>query len=125
AGADSSVDGTGLDGGAGLAKAGADTLRGEERRRDAGAGQDNRKLLAAEPADQVAAAQCLGRDAAEGAQDLIAPAVAIRVVDRLEAVEVEHDHGQSGTVLAACRDDALGAAVKRAPRPDPRGAGAA
>ena len=51
------------------------------------------ELVAAEPGDRVAAAQAPGERARDGADQLVAGLVAERVVDVLEAVDVEHEHG--------------------------------
>ena len=54
---------------------------------------DDAELVAAEARDRVARAQHLGEPPGQQAQQLVAGAVAERVVDELEAVEVEEQHG--------------------------------
>ena len=56
-------------------------------------GDQHRELVAAEAGDGVAGAQSRGQPRADRAQQQVAVVVAERVVDLLEAVEVDHQHG--------------------------------
>ena len=56
-------------------------------------GHDDAELLAAQPADDVGAADGLAEDVGERDEHLVAGAVAVDVVDALEVVDVEHEHG--------------------------------
>ena len=56
-------------------------------------GHDDAELLAAQPADDVGAAHGLAEDVRERDEHLVARAVAVDVVDALEVVDVEHEHG--------------------------------
>ena len=58
------------------------------------------ELVAAEAAHQVAVAHRAAQAAGEGLQHAVADAVAERVVDHLEAVEVEEEHGQAAAAQA-------------------------
>ncbi len=62
---------------------------------------DHAELLAADAADDVGAANGVARDARDLNQHLVADAVAVHVVDALEVVEVEHQHGDR-VVRARC-----------------------
>ena len=55
-------------------------------------GQDHQELVAAEPAAHVALAQHAVQPGADRRQHGVARDVAVAVVDRLEAVEVDHQH---------------------------------
>ena len=57
-------------------------------------GGDHDELVAAEPGDQVTVAARPGQPAGDGAEQLVAGAVPERVVDDLEAVEVQEQQGQ-------------------------------
>ena len=61
-----------------------------ERAGAVGVGQQDGELLAAEAPDEVASANGARRDRPDGREDVVPLAVAIGVVDRLEAVEVEY-----------------------------------
>ena len=54
-------------------------------------GADHDELVAAEPRDRVGRPDRLGQPSREGEQHLVAGGVAGRVVDQLEAVEIEHE----------------------------------
>jgi hypothetical protein len=74
-----------------------DDLRGDPRRvvLPLDVGQRDQELVAAEPRQQVALAQRAEQALADVPQQLVAHGVAQRVVDALEAVEVEEQHGQA------------------------------
>jgi hypothetical protein len=58
-----------------------------------GGGEDDEEFLTAESPDDVATSDGAAQHAAERAQHLIAGRVPEIVVDLLEVVEVQHDHG--------------------------------
>ena len=58
---------------------------------DGGAGQNDGEFLAAITAEEVGWAQHAADRVGKGVQDVIAGAVSMEVVDRLEVIEVEHD----------------------------------
>ena len=60
----------------------------------AGVREQDEELLAAEPAGEVAVPQHGLERRADRGQHLVALAVAVLVVDLLEVVQVEHDHGE-------------------------------
>ena len=62
-------------------------------------GQDG-ELVAAEPADGVVLAQAAAQPAGDLAQQPVAGAVAEAVVDHLEVVQVDEQHGQAAAVAA-------------------------
>ena len=77
------------------ASSSATSLRPRPRAAAVEAGQGDEELVAAEPGDEVGAPQpgdqpLRGRD-----QHLVAGRVAVPVVDRLEAVEVEEQQGEA------------------------------
>ena len=77
-------------------------------------GHDDREFLAAEATDDVARAHGRPQGFGEAAQDLVPGPVPVHVVDALEVVDVEHQHGD-GVVRAACvRQRGAQAFVKRA-----------
>jgi hypothetical protein len=76
--------------------------------RRGGAHQDA-ELVAAEAGDGVARVEQLGEPAGHLAQDLIAVVVAERVVDVLEAVEVDEHHDDGAIAAVRGRDRAAGA----------------
>ena len=95
-------------------------LLGERRRaRQPGVGQHDRELLAADAAEHVGAA-LRGRDrVGEQPQRAVARGVALRVVDPLEVVDVEHDERARRRGPVGARELGLeplleGAAVERA-----------
>jgi hypothetical protein len=57
---------------------------------------DDAELVTAEAGDRVAGAQALDQPRGEHAQELVAGTVAERVVDELEAVEVDEQHRDRG-----------------------------
>jgi len=77
-------------------------------------GQDDRELLAADPGDQVHGPHGLGDGPRHGADDLIAGAVAIGVIDGLEMIDVEHQQqrrlARSGHPVGLARQRHLEAA---------------
>ena len=66
-------------------------------------GDDHAELLAAETADDVGAAHGAAQQVGEVAQHLVAGAVAVDVVDALEVVDVEHQHGDRVAHTAGAR----------------------
>ena len=66
--------------------------------------QQDRELVAAEAGDDVGRAQPLAQHARDARQQAVAGRVAERVVDGLEAVEVEHERGALGAVAAHVRE---------------------
>ena len=56
-------------------------------------GHDHAELLAAQAADDVLGPHAGAQRIGEQAQELVADAVAVHVVDALEVVDVEHQHG--------------------------------
>ena len=58
--------------------------------------EQDRELVAAEPGDGVAGPQGRLQPARDGDQQAVADVVAERVVDELEAVEVQEQHGPAG-----------------------------
>ena len=67
-------------------------LCGRRQRREPG--QEHDELVAAQAREQVAAAQPVLQPPGDGEEQLVAGRVAVRVVDGLEAVEVEEQQGQ-------------------------------
>ena len=81
-----------------LLDAGRQPARDRRRVVDVGVEQRHHELVAAQPDDQVRVAQRVLEARAELPQELVAGRMAERVVDLLEAVEVEEHEGQT-----ACR----------------------
>ena len=81
-------------------------LLGEDRALlDAGLGQDEHELLAAVAADQVATrAGCAEMRLGDAAQHDVADAVAVRVVDGLEVVDVDEGDRQRALVARRALD---------------------
>jgi len=73
------------------------------------AGQYDDELVAAQAGDEIGFAHDLGQAAGDLAQQVIANLVAERVVDDLEAVEVE-EHDRHLPLVAACLGQQLGKA---------------
>ncbi len=67
-------------------------------------GQDQHELLAAVPADVVAGAEVLGDRLGDGTEHDIARFVAVRVVDRLEVVDVDERDTQRALVARGALD---------------------
>ena len=65
--------------------------------------EQDRELVAAEPGDGVAGPQGRLQPARDGDQQPVADVVAERVVDELEAVEVQEQHRRAGGRAAALR----------------------
>ena len=82
-------------------------------------GQQHRELVAAEPREHVGVAQPRAQRPRDAHDQLVAGAVAERVVDRLEVVEVEHQRGAARPVALDQRDVALELALERAPVEQP------
>ena len=66
--------------------------------------EQHRELVAAEARGGVGAADALVEPARDLDQHLVAGRVAEAVVDRLEVVEVEEDHGEPALLAPAARD---------------------
>ena len=67
-------------------------------------GHDHAELLAAEPADDVGAAQLAAQEDGQLGENLVARAVAVDVVDALEVVDVEHEDGDRVARAARARE---------------------
>ena len=65
---------------------------------DVGIREDDGELVAADPVRAIAAAHDRGRDLADRRQESIAGIVALAVIDRLEAVDVEDQEGERGSL---------------------------
>ena len=97
--------------GEGMLERGAQPQPGGARRRLVAGLEDDRELVAAEPGERVVVAQELLQARADLAQHLVAGVVAERVVELLEAVEVDQEQRQLGrrprtrsrSSSAACR----------------------
>ena len=63
-----------------------------------GAGEEDGELVAAEPGEHVGLAHAHPQQRGDAAKQVVAGAVAERVVDVLEVVEVEHQHGAAAAV---------------------------
>ena len=70
-----------------------------------GVAQHDGELVAAEAGDDVGLAHALAQRAADGADDLVAGLVAARVVDVLEAVEVEQEQRAAAAVAGGVADE--------------------
>ena len=66
-------------------------------------GADHDELVAAEPRDRVGRAHRVGQPGREREQHLVPGGVAGRVVDQLEAVEVEHEHRHVDALAVTAR----------------------
>ena len=73
---------------------------------DVGLGQDQHEFLAAVASDQVAGTEVFGDGLGDAAQDRVTCGVAIRVVDRLEVVDVDERDAERTAI--ACRALDLG-----------------
>ena len=78
----------------GCLQRGADAAADLGGARQAGAGQQERELVAAEAGDQPASPTASCRRGPSWASSAVAGVVAERVVELLEAVEVDHRHGE-------------------------------
>jgi len=83
--------------------------------RPAGGGQQHRELVAAEAGHGVARAQVAAQPGADEVLQQVAVVVAQRVVDVLEAVEVEQQHRDLAPVALRMRDRLVGAVVEEQP----------
>ena len=66
--------------------------------------QRDRKFVTAEPPEHVAAAQRRGPSARDGAKQVVASRMPVRVVEGLEAVEVQHGNRELGSLPAGTRE---------------------
>ena len=73
-------------------------LREAERAREVARRQDDRELLAADPADDVVSANRVAQHVRDLQEELVSDAVPVDVVDPLEVVEVDH-HERDRVVL--------------------------
>ena len=71
---------------------------------DVGLGQDQHEFLAAVASDQVAGAEVFGDGLGDAAQDRVTCGVAIRVVDRLEVVDVDERDAERSSVAGRALD---------------------
>ena len=87
-------------------------LLGEDRPfLDVGLGQDEHEFLAAVPADHVGRAQVRGDRLGDAPQHDVADGVAVRVVDRLEMVDVDERHRQRPARSAPARSTSANSAA--------------
>ena len=77
--------------------------------------QQQRKLVAAEPPDHVGGTTWRSSTATIGLEHLIARGVPEGVVDRLQAIDVEHDQRAAGVIALDIGDRAMEFAFKAAP----------
>src|SRR5437764_596801 len=78
-------------------------------------GHDHRVLVAAHPAHEIVVADAGGEDAGHAAQDLVAGAVPVRVVDGLQPGHVEREETERTPVAARPRQLAGQPALERTP----------
>ena len=78
-----------------------------------GVGQQHDELLAAVAADEVARADGLGEDRADGGEDVVAASVPEAVVDLLEVIEVERDCAERRDRARRVRGHALDRVLSR------------
>ena len=77
--------------------------------------QQQRELVAAEPADHVGGTHLIQQCADDGFQHLVARRMSERVVDRLQAIDVEHDQRAAGVIAFDIGDRAIELALEAAP----------
>ena len=77
--------------------------------------QQQRELVAAEPADHVGGAHLARQRRDDGLEHLIARGVPEGVVDRLQAIDVEHDQRAAGVIALDVGDRAMEFALEAAP----------
>ena len=77
--------------------------------------QQHRELVAAEPPDHVGGAHLADSTAAIGLQHLVARGVPESIVDRFQAIDVEHDQRAAGMVALDVGDGAIEFALEAAP----------
>ncbi len=65
---------------------------------------DHRELVAAQPGDQRGFRGAFAQPRGDGAQQGVTGRMSKRVVDLLEAIEIEHEHGQINTAIARNRN---------------------
>src|SRR5262249_36754067 len=82
----------------------AQALRGRERAGLVRLAEDERELLASEAARRVRRAERLVEELADALQHLVAERMAVRVVERLERVDVEEHERQNASVALRRRD---------------------
>jgi len=80
--------------------------------------QQHGELVAAEAADHIGGAYLAGYGLDDRLQHLVAGGVAERVVDRFEAIDVEHDQRGGGVIALDVGDGAVELALKAAPVQD-------
>ncbi len=96
----------------GFPSVGADGLRGGDRGRGLGVGEQHGELVAAESGDDVAGSDRGLEPRAELAEQQVAAVVAERVVDLLEAVEVDEQERHPAAVATMSLDRLLEARVE-------------
>ena len=90
---------------------GVEQALGDFTRLDLGVGTANqhRELVAAQPRHQIIAAHMLVQALSDGLQHLIASAVTVLIVDRLEVIEVEQHQGHGFTAAQGIGHGRFGA----------------
>ncbi len=81
--------------------------RGKLRAIDVGGRQHHRELIAAEPRDRIGRAQRVAQARRHFLQHLIAGVMPERVVDLLEAIEIEQQHGEALVIAMRAQDRLL------------------
>jgi hypothetical protein len=84
-----------------------------------GLGREHAELVAAESGDGVLGAHRMGECLRDVAQEVVAGAVAEAIVERLEAVEVDHDERERTLHTAVARDLMVGLGEQRPAVGDP------
>src|SRR5690554_1020 len=81
----------------------ANTFRNLQRLGEIRVGQDQGKLLASEPPDQVRFPNLLFHLLADGSEHLISHKVAVTIIHLLEVIHIQHHHGK----VSLCTDGLL------------------
>jgi hypothetical protein len=92
---------------------GTQTCRERAGPNGAGVGQDHRELITADPRQQIGVPQRTPQSRADSLEDVIAGSVSERVVDLLEAIEVDEQERQLGAVLGHVAENALSVSNSR------------
>ncbi|MCY1374891.1 hypothetical protein D9M69_622620 [compost metagenome] len=98
----------------------ADALRLHQRVRGIAVVHQQRELLAAQPAEAVAGPDGPLHDLRVVAQRGVAPRMAVAVVDGLEMVDIQHQHGQLAAGALAAPQFTIELVQDAAPRIGPR-----
>ena len=77
--------------------------------------QQQRKLITAQPSDHIGGADLTSEYAHDGLEDLIARCVPESIVDRLEAIDVEHDQRATAMIALDVGDRAVELTLKAPP----------